>query len=120
MQPSIKILSTLTAMCIALSACQSTQTAPVLARADATFETTGTGKTKTIATEQALASAKKQCGIKSPIILEDNTKYNGVLGEQTERIINKGTSVLGAVIGSKIPSLTDDDAYEYNIRFRCQ
>lgn len=103
-----------------LTACQTTTTAPVLARVDATFDTTGTGKTKAIATQNALTAAKKQCGLKNPIVIKDDLQYRGVLGEETDRLINKGAAVLGAVVGSKIPNLASDDDYEYSISFKCQ
>lgn len=116
----MKKIIALSAFAIALTACQSVPTAPVVARADQTFETTGLGKTKAQATENALASAKKQCGLKSPIVIKDSVTYNGVLGEKTDRLIDKGVNILGAVVGNKLPSLTSDDDYEYAISFKCQ
>ncbi|MDO5651855.1 MAG: hypothetical protein Q4G13_06960 [Moraxella sp.] len=103
-----------------LTACQSTSTAPVIARADSTYETTGTGSTKTKATEAALAAAKKQCGVRTPIVISDTVNYNGVLDEKTGRVIEQGASVIGAVFGTKTPSLSRDDDYEYQIKFQCK
>ncbi|WP_227429602.1 hypothetical protein [Psychrobacter sp. I-STPA6b] len=103
-----------------LSACQSTPTAPVMQRADRTFETTGLGKTKVQAQQNALDSAKKQCGMRQPIILTNDVKYNGVLDERTGRMVDQVGAVVGAVLGTSSPNLSRDDDFEYNITFRCQ
>lgn len=103
-----------------LTACQSTPTAPVVARADHSFETTGLGKSKLDAQKDALLAAKKQCRFKTPIVIKDSTHYNGVLGEKTDRLLNKGANVLGAMMGNSLPELSRDDDYEYTIKFKCQ
>lgn len=103
-----------------LTACQSTPTVPVLTRADNTFETTGLGSSKIKAQQSALDSAKKQCGLKTPVILSDTTTYNGVIDEKMGRIIEQGVGVVGAVLSKNIPDLVRDDDYEYLIKFRCQ
>lgn len=104
----------------ALTACQSTPTAPVMARADSTFETTGLGSSKVKAQQNALNSAKKQCGSKTPIILADSSTYHGVIDEKMGRVIEQGVGVVGAIFGTDTPNLTRDDDYEYHIKFRCQ
>lgn len=108
------------AMSIGLSACQTTPTSPVMQRPNSTYETTGLGKTKQQAQQNALNSAKKSCGIRQPIILTNNVKYNGMLDERTGRMVEQVGSVVGAVFGSKTPNLNRDDDYEYSITFRCQ
>lgn len=114
-------ITSITSIIFLLSACASTQSiSPVIARADATFETTGIGKTKLIAQENALDAAKKQCGIRTPVIVKDSTTYNGVMDERTGRIIEQGISVMGAIFGTASPKLSRDDDYEYNISFKCQ
>lgn len=114
------LATTALAAMLALTACQSTPTAPVMQRANSTFETTGLGKTKVQAQQQALDSAKKTCGMRQPIVLTDNVTYNGVLDERTGRMIDQVGSVVGAVLGAKSPDLSRDDDYEYTISFRCQ
>lgn len=104
-----------------LSACASTNpTSPVLTRADGTHETTGLGATKAKAQEAALTAAKKQCGLRSPIIVSDKTTYNGVLDERTGRMVEQGVSIVGAVFGQGAPSLSRNDDYEYQIKFQCR
>lgn len=107
-------------LAVLLTACQSVPTVPVFKRADQSFETTGLGKTKVVAQRSALTAAQKQCGLKSPVILKDTARYNGVLDEKTGRIIEQGVGVVGAVLGTRTPSITRDDDYEYQITFKCQ
>lgn len=115
-----KLMLTLGAAAL-LSACASTSnTSPVLTRADGLHETTGLGATKLKAQEAALAAAKKQCGIRSPIIVSDKATYNGVLDERTGRMIEQGVSVVGAVFGQAAPNLSRNDDYEYQIKFQCR
>lgn len=103
-----------------LTACQSTPSVPVIARADNTFEITGIGATKQKAQASALDDAKKHCGTKTPIIISDTTTYNGVVDEKMGRVIEQGVGVIGAVFGTATPNLSRDDDYEYHIKFRCQ
>lgn len=105
---------------VLLMACQSTPTAPVMQRQNATFDVTGTGATKNKALEEALASAKKTCGLREVIVLTDQVKYNGVLGERTDRLVNKAGAVVGAVLGTAKPDLGSDEDYEYHLHFKCQ
>lgn len=103
-----------------LTACQSTSTGPVITRADSTYETTGLGKTKIIAQNNALASAKKQCGYKNPVVLTDTTTYNGVIDERMGKVVEQGARVVGTILGTGTPNLSRDDDYEYFIKFQCQ
>ncbi|MCC3344321.1 hypothetical protein [Psychrobacter sanguinis] len=113
-------LGLLASAAIGLTACQSTLTAPVIQRADSTYETTGLGKTKIQAQENALASAKKTCGSRQAVIVKDEVRYNGVFNEKTGRMIDQMGSIAGAVLGTGSPNLSRDDDFEYDISFRCQ
>ena len=106
---------------VLLSACQSTSNhAPVMTRADNTYETTGLGKTKTEATTAALNAANKQCGVRKAVVIEDEVRYNGVVDERMGRVIEQGVGMVGAVLGTKTPNLSRDDDYEHHIKFKCQ
>lgn len=105
---------------LALTACQSTPTGPVIAKADNTFETMGVGATKAKAQQSALDNAKKSCGFKQPIVIKDTLTYNGVVDEKTGRVIEQGVGVLTSILGTKSPNLSRDDDYEYHISFKCQ
>ncbi|MFW2177373.1 MULTISPECIES: hypothetical protein [unclassified Moraxella] len=104
---------------VLLTACQSTPTnLPVIQRPNNVFETTGLGKTSTIAKTNAINYATQQCRNHSPIVLSDTTKYNGVLDEGLGRIADQAMGVIGGIFGNKA-SIARDDDYEYTITFRC-
>lgn len=113
-------LSTTLAATLALSACQTTPTSPVMQRADATYETTGLGTTKVAAQQNAINAADKTCGRKQVIVLDNKVTYNGVLNERAGRMIGQMGSIVGSVLGNSTPDMSRDDDYEYMINFRCQ
>lgn len=102
-----------------LCACQSAPSAPVIARSDATFETTGHGKSKALAQTRALENAARQCRGKTPVVLSENSVYNGVFDERASRAIEQGAAILSGALGAKTPELARDDDYEYTVRFSC-
>ena len=105
------------AVALILSACQSTSTtSPVIQRANSTYETTGVSSTKIKAQQNALDSAKKTCGSRQVIVVNDTTKYNGILGERTGRVIGQ----IGGIFGKTPTDTARNDDYEYMINFRCQ
>ncbi|WP_198336050.1 hypothetical protein [Psychrobacter celer] len=108
------------AAALALSACQSTPSSPVIQRAHATYETTGIADTKVKAQQNAIDSAQKTCRSKQVIIIEDTVNYNGILDERTGRMVGQAGAVLGSIFGTGSPDLSRDDDYEYTISFRCQ
>ncbi|WP_201594698.1 hypothetical protein [Psychrobacter vallis] len=105
---------------LALSACQSTPSSPVIQRANATYETTGIAETKVKAQQNALDSAQKTCRSKQVIIVNDTVKYNGILDERTGRMVGQVGAVVGSIFGTGSPDLSRSDDYEYTINFRCQ
>lgn len=105
---------------LALSACQSTPSSPVIQRANATYETTGIAETKIKAQQNALDSAQKTCRSKQVIIVNDTVKYNGILDERTGRMVGQVGAVVGSIFGTGSPDLSRSDDYEYTINFRCQ
>ena len=113
-------LSTTIVAALALSACQSTPSSPVIQRADATYETTGLGESKVKAQQNAIDSASKTCRSKQVIIVEDKVTYNGILDERAGRMIGQVGAVVGSVLGNKATDFSRDDDYEYKINFRCQ
>lgn len=116
----MKKLIALTAGALILTACASTPTSPVIARADATFETTGLGKTKVAAKQNALTAAQKRCGLATPVVIKDEMVYNGVIDERAGRMIEQGIGVVGKVLGTGSVDLSRDDDYEYTMNFKCQ
>lgn len=105
---------------MALSACQSTPSSPVIQRENSVYETTGIADTKANAQRHALESAQKTCRGKQVIILKDTVTYNGILDERTGRMVGQVGAVVGSIFGAGSPDLSRDDDYEYTINFRCQ
>ncbi|WP_420230438.1 hypothetical protein ACOBWA_05570 [Psychrobacter sp. ER1] len=105
---------------LALSACQSTPSSPVIQRANSIYETTGIADTKVKAQQNAIDSAQKTCRSKQVIIVDDNVKYNGILNERTGRMVGQVGAVVGSIFGTGTPDLSRSDDYEYTVNFRCQ
>lgn len=108
------------AAALALSACQTTPSSPVIQRANSIYETTGIADSKVEAQQNAIDSAQKTCRGKQVIIVDDKVTYNGILDENTGRMIGQASAVLGTILGTGSPNLSRDDDYEYKINFRCQ
>ncbi len=108
------------AAALALSACQSTPSSPVIQRANSIYETTGIADTKVKAQQNAIDSAQKTCRSKQVIIVDDKVTYNGVLDERTGRMVGQAGAVIGSIFGTGTPDLSRSDDYEYKINFRCQ
>lgn len=108
------------AAALALSACQTTPSSPVIQRANSIYETTGIADSKVKAQQNAIDSAQKTCRGKQVIIVDDKVSYNGILDENTGRMIGQASAVLGTILGTGSPNLSRDDDYEYKINFRCQ
>ena len=108
------------AAALALSACQSTPSSPVIQRANSIYETTGIADTKVKSQQNAIDRAQKTCRNKQVIIVDDKVKYNGILNEQTGRMIGQAGAVIGSIFGTGSPDLSRKDDYEYMINFRCQ
>jgi hypothetical protein len=108
------------AAALALSACQSTPSSPVIQRANSIYETTGIAESKVKAQQNAIDSAQKTCQSKQVIIVDDTVTYNGILDERTGRMVGQVGAVVGSIFGTGSPELSRDDDYEYMINFRCQ
>lgn len=116
---TILLTATVTAV-LALSACQSTPSSPVIQRANSIYETTGIADTKIKAQQNAIDSAQKTCKSKQVIIVDDKVTYNGILDERTGRMVGQAGAVIGSIFGTGTPDLSRSDDYEYKINFRCQ
>ncbi|MGP4119677.1 hypothetical protein ACT3N8_07665 [Psychrobacter aquimaris] len=108
------------AAALALSACQTTPSSPVIQRANSIYETTGIADSKVKAQQNAIDSAQKTCRSKQVIIVDDKVTYNGILDERTGRMVGQAGAVIGSIFGTGSPDLSRDDDYEYTINFRCQ
>jgi hypothetical protein len=121
MKMTLRPLATLSTLAL-LTACASTPTSLVIPRENSQYDTVGIGKTRIIAMNQAMQSANSTCHAQrgQAIVISDKTRYNGVVDEQTGRIIERVGSAVGAIAGIVSPSISRDDDYEVTVTFRCQ
>ena len=71
---------------------------------------------------KAMQGAEEYCTRQraTPVVIDEQTKYNGVISEQTGRVVEQVGAVVGAITGVASPQLAREDDYEVSLRFRCQ
>lgn len=104
-----------------LAACATTPNPLVIPRENNQYDTVGMGKTRVIALNQAMQSVNATCRGKggNPVVINDETKYNGVVSEETGRLIERVGSAVGAIAGIASPNMSRDDDYQVTVHFRC-
>lgn len=116
----------LTVVLLMLSGCQSMKSqqlsAAVLPLANSTFETSGEGDSKKNALMDAMNNANITCKQRkntNTVVINHSVKYKGLLDEKTDVLIDKVGTVIGAVSGTKLPSVTSKTDFEANLTFKC-
>ena len=105
---------------LALTACASNPSmTTAIQRENNQFEVTGLGKSRTIAMNNAANAANKTCRRAQAVITNEEIHYNGIVSEQTGRVIEQATSVIG-IFSKNIPSVSRDDDYEAKLTFYCK
>ncbi|MCU4434962.1 hypothetical protein KTH93_05650 [Acinetobacter bereziniae] len=118
-------LSLLTSSALLLSACASTPTQTLaIQKADNQYEVTGLGKDQITAKNNAIVAANKTCGKKAaPVLINEKTEYhgslNGVVDEQTGKMITAAAGVIGSVMGKNYGIEKDTD-YQSTLTFSCK
>lgn len=114
--------STLIAGVLTLTACATTPQTLVIPRENQQYDTVGMGKSRVIALGKAMQGAEQYCKNQraTPVVVDEQVKYHGVISEQTGRVVEQVGAVVGAITGVASPQLARDDDYEVNLRFRCQ
>ncbi len=118
-------LSLLTSSALLLSACASNPTQTLaIQKADNQYEVTGLGKDQITAKNNAIVAANKTCGKKAaPVLINEKTEYhgslNGVVDEQTGKIITAAAGVIGSVMGKNYGIEKDTD-YQSTLTFSCK
>ncbi len=119
---SIRLGLLATLFALGLTACASNPSnALVIPRENNQFDTVGLGKSKVAALNVAMQNVNSACrGKGSPVVVNEQTKYNGVINEDTGRIIEQVGAAVGAIAGVKAPGIARDDDYEVTLRFYCR
>lgn len=118
-------LSLLTSSALFLSACASNPTQTLaIQKADNQYEVTGLGKDQITAKNNAIIAANKTCGKKAaPVLINEKTEYhgslNGVVDEQTGKMITAAAGVIGSVMGKNYGIEKDTD-YQSTLTFSCK
>ena len=118
-------LSLLTSSALLLSACASNPTQTLaIQKADNQYEVTGLGKDQIMAKNNAIVAANKTCGKKAaPVLINEKTEYhgslNGVVDEQTGKMITAAAGVIGSVMGKNYGIEKDTD-YQSTLTFSCK
>lgn len=118
-------LSLLTSSALLLSACASNPTQTLaIQKADNQYEVTGLGKDQITAKNNAIVAANKTCGKKAaPVLINEKTEYhgslNGVVDEQTGKMITAAVGVIGSVMGKNYGIEKDTD-YQSTLTFSCK
>ena len=124
-QNSIKLMATLAASILLLSACATTPSnSLVYQNANNEYEVTGVGRTELTAKNNAIAAANSTCGSgKIVVVSKEQNSFNGVLkgvvDEQTGKMVNAAAGVLGVFTG-KSADLSRDDDYQTQLSFTCK
>ncbi|MCX5469113.1 hypothetical protein [Acinetobacter nematophilus] len=118
-------LSLLASSALFLSACASNPTQTLaIQKADNQYEVTGLGKDQITAKNNAIVAANKTCGKKAaPVLINEKTEYhgtlNGVVDEQTGKMITAAAGVIGSVMGKNYGIEKDTD-YQTTLTFSCK
>ncbi|MFH4158264.1 hypothetical protein [Acinetobacter bereziniae] len=118
-------LSLLASSTLLLSACASNPTQTLaIQKADNQYEVTGLGKDQITAKNNAIVAANKTCGKKAaPVLINEKTEYhgslNGVVDEQTGKMITAAAGVIGSVMGKNYGIEKDTD-YQSTLTFSCK
>lgn len=118
-------LSLLASSALFLSACASNPTQTLaIQKANNQYEVTGLGKDQITAKNNAIVAANKACGKKAaPVLINEKTEYhgtlNGVVDEQTGKMITAAAGVIGSVMGKNYGIEKDTD-YQTTLTFSCK
>jgi hypothetical protein len=118
-------LSLLASSALLLSACASNPTQTLaIQKADNQYEVTGLGKDQITAKNNAIVAANKTWGKKAaPVLINEKTEYhgslNGVVDEQTGKMITAAAGVIGSVMGKNYGIEKDTD-YQSTLTFSCK
>ena len=118
-------LSLLASSALLLSACASNPTQTLaIQKADNQYEVTGLGKDQITAKNNAIVAANKTCGKKAaPVLINEKTEYhgslNGVVDEQTGKMITAAAGVIGSVLGKNYGIEKDTDS-QSTLTFSCK
>lgn len=104
-----------------LTACVTQQTASLaIQHENNQYQVTGIGKDKITSQNNAIKAAQQTCKRgTSPIVSNQNTQYNGIVDEQTGKVINQAGSIAGIFLGKDV-NISQDTDYNTTLDFYCK
>lgn len=108
---------------IALTAgCASEQMGNVIPKPNNRYDVVGKGASEDDAMQMSLKTAEATCKSRNMrhVVLGHQTKYKGLVSEQTNKVINTGASIIAALSTKAVPTLSDEDDYQVTMEFSCE
>lgn len=94
----------------------------VIPKAGGSYQVISTGSTKQEALASALHTAESTCNARKMrhIVSGEQTKYKGVVSEETNTTLNKAQELIAATTGAWLPTLSGSDDYQMTMTFSCE
>nr|WP_319564227.1 hypothetical protein [uncultured Rhodoferax sp.] len=94
----------------------------VIPQAGGSYQVISTGSTKNDALASALHTAESTCSARKMhhIVSGEQTKYKGVVSEETNTTLNKAQEIIAATTGAWLPTLSGDEDYQMTMSFSCE
>ena len=85
------------------------------------YQVVTTGESRDEALRSALYSAETTCKERHMrhVVLSRSTEYNGVVSEETNQVLEKAQEIVLVTSGELLPTLSGEDDYRMNMRFKC-
>ena len=86
------------------------------------YQAVSTGESRDSALESALYTAEKTCKARKMqhIVLDQKIEYKGILTEDSNKNLDKAQEIIVAATGKWLPTLSSEDDYKINMRFKCE
>ncbi|MDO9144635.1 hypothetical protein [Rhodoferax sp.] len=86
------------------------------------YQVITSGPSRDEALKSALFSAESTCKERNMrhIVSAQSTSYKGVVSEDANKTMDRAASLVAAVTGTWIPTLSDDEDYQMTLGFSCE
>lgn len=118
----VKIFTAALSAVIITGCASGPQMGNVIPKSGGVYQAISDGSTKQEALESALFSAESTCKARNMrhVVSGEQTKYKGVVSEETNNVVNSAQGIITAVTGQWVPTLSKDDDYQVTLTFSCE
>lgn len=94
----------------------------IIPQAGGKYQVITNGASRDEALKSALFSAESTCKERDMrhIISAQSTNYKGMVSEDANKTMDRAASIVAAVTGTWIPTLSDDEDYQMTLDFSCE